>query len=264
MSSSIARVRADDLSAVLEFLELAWANAGPSAFPLETVEALGELIPCDAIGYAEIDRVNRRVLDYAGNDGGSGDDLFWSIADEHPLCHHQQAYADFSALRLSDVISHAQLVRTRVYAEWFAPAGVVAELEVGIARSRARTRNFVLNRTSGDFSERDVAVLQMVAPHLTRIEEMTRLRGALEVSEPGRFELLTPREGEVLELVAAGLTNAAIAERLWISPGTVKKHLDNVYAKLGVTNRAAAVAARPGRAVTVDSRPGGSPSDRAS
>jgi DNA-binding CsgD family transcriptional regulator len=262
----VSTVRAEDLSAVLEFVELAWANAGPRAFPLETVEALGELIPCDAIGYSEIDRVNRRVLDYAGNDGADDgdDDLFWSIADEHPLCHHQQAYADFSALRLSDVISHARLVRTRVYAEWFAPVGVVAELEVGIARSRARTRNFVLNRTSGDFSERDVAVLQMVAPHLTRIEEMTRLRGALEVTEPGRFELLTTREGEVLELVAAGLTNAAIAERLWISPGTVKKHLDNVYAKLGVTNRAAAVAARPGRGVTGDSRHEGSPSGRAS
>src|SRR3954465_9620578 len=102
-------MRADDLSAVLEFVELAWANAGPRAFPLETVEALGELIPCDAIGYAEIDRVNRRVLDYAGNAGGGDDDdeLFWSIGDEHPLCQHQQAYADFSALRLSDVISHA-------------------------------------------------------------------------------------------------------------------------------------------------------------
>jgi DNA-binding NarL/FixJ family response regulator len=86
----------------------------------------------------------------------------------------------------------------------------------------------------------------------------------LEVSEPGRLDLLTTREGEVLELVAAGLTNAGIAERMWISPGTVKKHLDNVYAKLGVTNRAAAVAARPGRVAKVDSPPAGSPSDRAS
>jgi DNA-binding NarL/FixJ family response regulator len=53
---------------------------------------------------------------------------------------------------------------------------------------------------------------------------------------------LTPREEEVLELVAVGFTNAGIAERLWISPGTVKKHLENVYAKLGVTNRTAAAA----------------------
>jgi len=233
-------VRADDLSAVLDFVELAWGNAGQRAFPLETIEALAELIPCDLIGYSELDRVNRRVLEYVGNDGdGGADDLFWEIVDELPLCRYQQAYADFSAKRLSDVVSRAQLVRSRVHAQWFAPAGVVAELEVGIARSRTTTRNFVLSRRHGDFSDRDVAVLQMVAPHLERVHEMSRLRGAVE---PGELDRLTAREAQVIELVAAGLTNAGIAERLWISPGTVKKHLDHVYAKLGVANRAAAVA----------------------
>jgi DNA-binding CsgD family transcriptional regulator len=250
-------VRAGDLSAVLEFVDLAWANAGPRAFPMETLEALAELIPCDLIGYTEIDRVNRRILEYVGNDSDDEDDdeLFWSSVDEHPLCHHQQAYADFSAMRLSDLVSPSRFVHTRVYADWFAPAGVVAELEVGISQSRARTRNFVLDRKEGDFSDRDVAVLQLVAPHLARVHEMHRLRGAIE---PGAVELLTTREGEVLELVAAGLTNAAIAERLWISPGTVKKHLDNVYAKLGVRNRTAAAAARPGPAATGGSPPAGS------
>jgi len=236
-------VRSPDLRAVLEFVELAWSRAGEHAFPLETLEALARLIPCDMIGYAELDRVNRRVLDYAGNDSdGSRDDLFWEILDELPLCRYQQAYGDMSAKRLSDVATRAQLVRSRVYRDWYVPEGVVAGLEVGIARSRRLTRTFVLSRTQGDFSDRDVAVLQTVTPHLARIHEMTQLRGALEAGDPGILSVLTTREGEVLELVAAGLTNAAIAERLWISPGTVKKHLDNVYAKLGVANRTAAVA----------------------
>jgi DNA-binding NarL/FixJ family response regulator len=51
---------------------------------------------------------------------------------------------------------------------------------------------------------------------------------------------LSAREVEVLRLVAAGLSNAAIAERLFLSPGTVKIHVGNIFAKLGVTNRAAA------------------------
>jgi DNA-binding CsgD family transcriptional regulator len=54
--------------------------------------------------------------------------------------------------------------------------------------------------------------------------------------------MLTRREHEVLSLVAGGLTNPQIAARLSVAPGTVRKHLDNVYAKLGVPGRAAAVA----------------------
>jgi DNA-binding CsgD family transcriptional regulator len=53
---------------------------------------------------------------------------------------------------------------------------------------------------------------------------------------------LTPREHEVIALVADGLRNIEIAERLWVSPATVRKHLENIYDKLGVHTRTAAVA----------------------
>jgi DNA-binding CsgD family transcriptional regulator len=53
---------------------------------------------------------------------------------------------------------------------------------------------------------------------------------------------LTPREREILQLAAEGLSGPSIAERLFVSPGTVKSHFQNIYAKLGVRDRAAAVA----------------------
>jgi DNA-binding CsgD family transcriptional regulator len=53
---------------------------------------------------------------------------------------------------------------------------------------------------------------------------------------------LTPREQQIVAWVARGKTNAQIAELLWISPTTVRKHLENVYAKLGVRTRTAAAA----------------------
>lgn len=53
---------------------------------------------------------------------------------------------------------------------------------------------------------------------------------------------LTAREREVLSWVARGKTNPEIAEALWLAPSTVRKHLENVYAKLGVSTRTAAVA----------------------
>ncbi len=51
---------------------------------------------------------------------------------------------------------------------------------------------------------------------------------------------LTPREGEVLRLVAAGLTDAQIAAKLIISRRTVSTHLTAIYGKLGVNSRSAA------------------------
>ncbi len=53
---------------------------------------------------------------------------------------------------------------------------------------------------------------------------------------------LTPREVEVLQLASNGYSGPKIAEELVISLGTVRKHFENVYAKLGVSDRAAAVA----------------------
>jgi DNA-binding NarL/FixJ family response regulator len=56
----------------------------------------------------------------------------------------------------------------------------------------------------------------------------------------GPLGRLTPRERDVLALVARGLTDAAIAGRLGIAEATVHKHLEHVYRKLSVTNRVSA------------------------
>jgi DNA-binding NarL/FixJ family response regulator len=67
----------------------------------------------------------------------------------------------------------------------------------------------------------------------------TRVLRAARADEPS----LSAREIEILELVARGTTNREAAERLFISEATVKTHLIHIYAKLGVPDRASAVAA---------------------
>jgi LuxR family maltose regulon positive regulatory protein len=80
---------------------------------------------------------------------------------------------------------------------------------------------------------------------------LTAIGGDLASSAPMEAALpepLSPREQEILELIAAGLTNPEIAVKLVISPETVKKHTGNIYSKLGVHSRTEAAA----RARTLD------------
>jgi DNA-binding NarL/FixJ family response regulator len=75
---------------------------------------------------------------------------------------------------------------------------------------------------------------------------MDRVGPATGQPEPApapKFDTLSPRELEVLILVSQGVTNRDAAKRLFLSEATVKTHLLHIYAKLGVNDRAAAVAA---------------------
>jgi len=71
-----------------------------------------------------------------------------------------------------------------------------------------------------------------------KLAELLRAQDPEAAPEPWRR--LTTREREIV-LVAEGKTNAEIAAQLWVAPSTVKKHLENVYEKVGVGRRAAAV-----------------------
>jgi DNA-binding NarL/FixJ family response regulator len=71
-------------------------------------------------------------------------------------------------------------------------------------------------------------------------DEHVAQRGGVDAAAPDGESggcPLTPRELEILRLAAEGLTNAGIAERLWVTEQTVKFHLSNTYRKLGVANR---------------------------
>ena len=66
-------------------------------------------------------------------------------------------------------------------------------------------------------------------------------RGARSADADPTVDSLTPREFEVLQLMQRGSTNRQIADKLFISGGTVKRHVENIIAKLGVSDRTQAV-----------------------
>lgn len=113
------------------------------------------------------------------------------------------------------------------------------------AALRAGARGYVLKGASGDelvAATRSVARGDAVygAAVAGRIRKF--LAGQAETTDPETpLPILTTREREILDLLADGHTNAEIAQRLFLSPKTVKNNLSSVYAKLHVVDRAQAV-----------------------
>ena len=82
----------------------------------------------------------------------------------------------------------------------------------------------------------------LLAPGITRRLIEDYVARPRQVGRPDtRFDRLTPREAEVMVLIARGLSNAEIAARLYLSEPTVKTHVTRVFTKLGVRDRVQAV-----------------------
>ncbi|MFI2279685.1 response regulator [Nocardia beijingensis] len=83
----------------------------------------------------------------------------------------------------------------------------------------------------------------LLAPTVTRrlIADVTRRRSAARARPSPQLSALTPREREVLELIAKGMSNSEIAETLFVAEQTVKTHVSKVFSKLNLRDRAQAV-----------------------
>jgi DNA-binding CsgD family transcriptional regulator len=213
--------------------------AGPQLDIGEMLVELRELVAVDWIGYSELDWTARRPVafhdppDTAPDPPGDLESqvaFFWSEVAPYAPIHQSALRGTRGAMKISDFGSRSEVRNSRYYNLWMRPFGVAHILEVELEAPAGRTRTFHFDRHGGrDFTERDRAVLDLLQPHLSRLQD------------PAAPEL-THREREVLACVARGLTNAQVAQELWLAPSTVRKHLENVYAKLGVNTRTAAVA----------------------
>lgn len=168
--------------------------------------------------------------------------LLWQHYWDCQPCSYPERSGDLrSVITIGDFYSARQWHSTGMYSDLYRPHGLEHELKmilpVGPARrpGPGRTLRIFLFRGPGsDFSEADRALLTLLRPHLHQAYLDAEHR-----RQPGAD--LTPRQRQLLDLVAAGYTNAQIARRLGIAEGTVRKHMENIHRKLQVPSRTAAV-----------------------
>ncbi len=179
----------------------------------------------------------------------------WTIAGKNrlvlrqstsPRHHHKELPLDNSltgqAIRLArpliidDVRTHPHFLHPELAAaqNWVS-AIIVPLLMPGQRRAVGGFSLYSAQRRN--FSDWDKKLLTYLANHAAIAIENTR-----EVAQLKQPLNLTDREQEVLDLLIAGCTNKEIAQALTVSVNTAKKHVQNVFTKLNVDNRAAAVA----------------------
>ena len=238
-----------DVRGVLEFLEVACEVDGSDPFPDPVFTALRRLIPADVVSYGDYNPDGAGWRQQVRWQGVARGDLTPDIRAAHLRLTHQMPHPPWAqtagrAVRWSDLLSRGRLRRLDIYAEVGRPLGLEHTLELWVLIPGGVAGGLAFDRSERDFSERDVRVLETLRPHLVKLWRNARLRRSVtdSLGTSPAAGVLTPREREILAWVARGKTNREIAAVLYLAPGTVRKHLDNVYAKLDVGSRAGAVA----------------------
>jgi DNA-binding CsgD family transcriptional regulator len=214
--SSLMTASESDLCGLAAIVTADRDDLPPHGLPLSLLRDLMGQIRCDFVQFQGFDSGRRdnwfiQGFPDEGDEGESDADLdqaHWRHYWDSAPCSYPDRTGDLrSVLKIADFYSDRQWHSTGMYADVYRPQ---------------------------DFSERDRALLTVMRPHLHQAyldAERRRTQGSP----------LTPRQADLLRLVADGHTNAQIARRLGLSEGTVRTHLENIYGRLQVSSRTAAV-----------------------
>ena len=211
------------------------------------------LIRCHFLSFVGMDTAQQADWFMQGASLEPGDDCeeteedcapFWQHYWDSPCCSYPDRTGDLRSItKISDFYSARQWHDTGMHSDYLQidheimvclPASPGWTADPGRRPGGPSVRLLFFRESGPDFSERDRALLTLLRPHLHQayLDAERRRRGTPQ---------LTPRHWELLHLVAAGHTNSQIARRLGVTEATVRKHLENIYARLHVSSRTAAV-----------------------
>lgn len=216
-----------------------WRQDPDADIPGTVMRCIADLVPSDDITYARVDPYARtwdevNLVNAPTPDDADLDTLFWDeVYWATPICSYPERTGDYDSVhRASDFCSARQFASTAV-GELYRAQGIKHNILIPLGPDGVAGHRVELFRFEGpDYSDRDLALLTLLRPALA--EKQHRARRRRQAAQ------LTTRQHEIMRLVAAGMTNRQVARTLNLSEGTVRRHLENIYARLGVTSRTAA------------------------
>lgn len=146
--------------------------------------------------------------------------------------------------RLSDMIPQDEWRQTGLYKDVYRINNWQYSLQMVVCKEGHFLGMITLYRTIGkdDFVYDDITIVDMLKDHMAyRLERSRREQGddggKMTITAAVQEYALTKREETILRLLLAGLSNDEICQKLVISINTLKKHVLNIYRKLGIRNR---------------------------
>ena len=237
-------VTTKDLRRLLDVTDPAQVDESGGPLPWSLLAGLMDLVGADAATYESHDTGNRTVHRHQATlSGADGDDFqsdevqssFWGLYWSG-LCDYWPRTGDYTSARRMLAEPDWPLWSRTPYGESMRLLGVHGEITVALPPDGQLHHRLLLWRFSGrDFTERDCLLLSLIQPRLAALHATVQRREAGGVD-------LTPRQWDLIRMIAAGNTNRQIASQLGLSEGTVRTHCEHIFQRLHVTNRIAAVA----------------------
>jgi DNA-binding CsgD family transcriptional regulator len=229
-----------DVAGTLEY------DSRRGAFALDGLAGLCELLGADWVVYCErpITAARHSVKAEAETRPFVGhtpelEAIFWSLVHQYKL--GLSPAPDDGVVLIGDVATDRAWRRTAFYNEWCREVHIEPQARIVLARAGDPIQRALMFDVADDagrtFGDRERSLLKLIRPTCLRL-----LAAADAAAARHRALGLTARELQVLGLVRDGMTNGEIATQLFLSPATIRTHLENAFRKIGAHTRTEAIA----------------------
>lgn len=241
------KVQTKDLNRAM--LELFEPGLTLASFPVRCSRFAHRLIGCDLTAFAGYTpSTGELTVEFDGRTPGMMKCVegFVRYMSKYPFTDFNPRSTNWKPFVREEFVTLRQFRETDVYRDGLRHAGISDHSAIPIRTSEGKILYLGIERCEGGtFREAEVEILGLMQPHLENARALALAREAVSADavEPEDFREagLTPRETEVLYWIVQGKSNVEISGVLGLKVSTVKSYVFEVFNKLGVSNRHAAI-----------------------